>query len=358
MSALPMKNNPMAPDYGGYFTDALQTAGGYALGQSGIDKAQALGQEGYDKSLALAEDAYGKAEFVPYTVKTGLGTTATDAAGGIDLMLSPEAQAIQDQMFGTGTGMLGAMGQPIDQATADIYGQMRAVQMPEEERARLALEERMLSQGRMGLGSAAYGGSNPEMLAQAQAEHQARLQTNLLARTQALTEQKQQYDIGSGMLEMGYTPESRALDALTAGTDVASLAEHGRTSGANLYGQLGATGVESYMGGAELANRLELQQQDALMNTMFGGGDDGTSSGSIGGGLVDDVVDYAKDWATGYLAENVQGTIGGYEVRNNVVEGLGYWTNTGEWVGKDPELMTTSEHIARQAANPHGRDRG
>ena len=115
------------------------------------------------------------------------------------------------------------------QAQADIYSQLRAVQQPEEERERLALEERMLAQGRLGVSSSAYGGSSPELLAQAKALEEARASASLTARQQANKEQQQAYDRGlgllgeasgmraqeleeaTGLLGAGYTPEQREL---------------------------------------------------------------------------------------------------------------------------------------------------
>ena len=51
---------------------------------------------------------------------------------------------------------------------------MHAAQRPEEERQRLALEERLAAQGRLGTSSAAYGGATPELLALSAAEREAR----------------------------------------------------------------------------------------------------------------------------------------------------------------------------------------
>jgi len=353
----------------GWFDDSLEAAGGYYLGKEGIDAARETGELGYDKATDLATDIQGQTEFVPYTVKTGLGTTTTDPSGGVSVALTPEQQAIQSQMFATGGSMLGTMGQPIDQATADIYGQMRALQRPEEERARLALEERMLSQGRLGLGSAAYGGSTPEMLAMRQAEQDAMLKANLAARGQALGEQKQRYDIGSGMMGLGYAPTNQALNALTAGTDVASLAAQGRVAGAELSGQIGQSGIEALMQGEDLANRLTLQQQEGLMNSIFGNQmtiQDRIDAAAVGldpdtleqPSLVDQAIDAGKQWAEGWLSDEVQGYIGDFQIKNNAVKDLGYWTNSGNWVGKDPNQMTTAELMARDAANPHGQNRG
>jgi hypothetical protein len=54
-----------------------------------------------------------------------------------------------------------------------IYDQIRGMQSPEEERQRLALENRLAAQGRLGVQTAAYGGT-PEQLAMAKAQEEAR----------------------------------------------------------------------------------------------------------------------------------------------------------------------------------------
>lgn len=96
------------------------------------------------------------------------------------------------------------------QAQAYLYEQLRAVQRPEEQRQRLALEERMMSQGRLGFSSSVYGGASPELLAQAKAIEEARASANLTARQQAMKESQQAFDRGTGLLTS--TNEMRAQD--------------------------------------------------------------------------------------------------------------------------------------------------
>ena len=254
----------------GAFEDLLQAGAGYYMGQEGIKGARDIGQRGYTESMGLAEDAAGKATFQPFTVTTGLGQTTTTPTGGIDIGLSPEQQALQTQLMGQAQGLFGQVGVDPSTAQADLYEQMRAVERPEEERQRLALEERMLSQGRMGLQSAAYGGSSPELLAQETARQEAMARANLGARTQSMAEQAQALSSASGLMGLGYMPQQQALSALGAGTNVAGLADIGRRTGAQLFGQLGQSGVEALIGGEDLANRLQLQQMQSLSDSLFG----------------------------------------------------------------------------------------
>ena len=77
-----------------------------------------------------------------------------------------------------------------EQRQADIYESIRATQLPEEQRQNLALEERLLGQGRLGISTDAYGGT-PEQLAMAKAQAEASNTASLMARQQAMAEGQQ-----------------------------------------------------------------------------------------------------------------------------------------------------------------------
>ena len=253
-----------------FLEDLLQAGAGYAMSEEGIESAREIGQRGYEEAMGLAGEAAGMAKFQPFTVTTGLGTTTTTPTGGLDIGLSPEQQALQTQLMGQAQGLFGQVGIDPSTAQADLYEQMRAVQRPEEERQRLALEERMLSQGRLGLQSAAYGGSSPELLAQETARQEAMARANLAARQQAMGEQAQALTAATGLLGAGYTPQKQALEALARGTQVAGLADIGRRTGAELFGRLGQSGVEALIQGEDLASRLQQQQMQSLADALLG----------------------------------------------------------------------------------------
>ncbi len=253
----------------GFFGNLLGAAAGYYNQDEAAKAALGLGEQSAQELSRLGSEVAGMAEFKPFTVTTGLGTATTTPEGGFALGLSPQQQAMQEagltgaQQFMTGVGQdpmqqeilaqarerFAGVGQDPRQqallsqaeqalsraavdpsiAQADLYSQMRAAQRPEEERQRLALEERMLSQGRLGLRSDAYGGASPELLAQETARQEAMARANLAARQQAMQEQQQAYGQGlgllgqaaglraqdlaeaTGLLGAGYTPEQREL---------------------------------------------------------------------------------------------------------------------------------------------------
>ena len=146
--------------------DSLFNVGaGYLLSREGEQAFGELGQQALQGGERLGRQAVEASQFKPYTVTSGLANVRTTPEGGFGIDLSPEQQALQTQLQGQVGGLFGQVGADPATAQAQLYEQIRAVQRPEEERQRLALEERMLSQGRLGLGSAAYGGSSPELLA-------------------------------------------------------------------------------------------------------------------------------------------------------------------------------------------------
>ena len=284
---------------------ALRTGGEYYLGRENIKDVQRLGREQQEQAAILAERARAGTEFKPYTVTSGLGQVVTDPTGGIAVQLSPEQQALQAQLQGQAAGLFGQVGQDPAAQQAAIFEQIRATQRPEEERQRLALEERMLSQGRLGLSSAAYGGASPELLAQETARQEAMARASLGARTQALTEQQQALAGATGLLEAAYQPQREALGLLGAAVPSATFADIGRREGTELESQLQRAGIESRLQAEDLANQLRLEQQRQLLGGLLGqqptyaqqlqakelGIKLGRDSGLFGnlGGLVDNV---------------------------------------------------------------------
>ena len=253
-----------------WFTDLLGAGAGYYNQDKAAQAALELGEQSAEKLYGLGEDVAGMAEFKPFTVTTGLGGATTTPEGGYSLQMSPEQQALQNQLLGQSQALFGQVGVDPSTAQADLYEQIRATQRPEEERQRLALEERMLSQGRMGLSSSAYGGASPELLAQETARQEAMSRASLGARTQAMAEQKQALDAATGMMTQGYKPQEQALAALGYGLEGGKLAVTGAGTGAELFGRLGQSGIEALMQGAELAQGLEASKRQTLTEALLG----------------------------------------------------------------------------------------
>lgn len=123
-------------------------------------------------------------------------------------------QAAAQQAFGLGGQFMGQAGMPMGAREQEVYDRIRATQLGEEERQRLALEERLFTQGRGGVQTAMFGGT-PEQLALAKAQESAQNQAALMAMQQAQAEQRQQAALGAQFagLGSGLAGQRQALDA-------------------------------------------------------------------------------------------------------------------------------------------------
>lgn len=214
----------------------------------------------------------------------GVGGVTVDPTGGATLGISPEQQALQDQLFGgAGSFFTRATGDTA-QREADIYDKIRAMQRPEEERSRMMLEERLANQGRLGVRTGMFGGT-PEAFAMEKAIAEANNAAALSAIEQAIAEQAQDAALGQSFMQTGYAPSANLLNLLGAATNTASLADVARrqqgeydlkTQIANLEGQLG--------GKQALAN---------LYGSLFGQALQGVSGLAAGAteGLFDKILD-------------------------------------------------------------------
>ncbi len=250
--------------------DALEIYGKNEQIEGNINRLQDLAGSTLSLGKALGTEAAGMAEFKPFTVTGSLGGASVDSEGSVNLQLTPEERMMQTGlMAGAGSSFTRAMADP-SIAQENLYNQMRAIQQPEEERRRLALEERMLSQGRLGLSSNAYGGANPEMLAQAQAEQDAMLKANLAARGQSMQELGQFADMGTSMLANAYTPQAQAIGLLGAGTNVAQIADLSRRTGAGLFSDLAQKSFDPYTQLMEGATTAKANRDQAYFDFLFG----------------------------------------------------------------------------------------
>jgi len=269
--------------------------------------------------------------FRPFTVSGPTGGVSASASG-TEYTLNPTGQALQDELessalsrfantpanymelgsareqaLGVGqqfTGQAGNYGLPMADREQEVYDRIRATQLGEEERQRLALEERLFNQGRMGVQTSMFGGT-PEQFAMSKAQAEAQNQASLMAIQQAQAEQQQQaalgaqfttlgsglaaqqqalesgqQQIGLGALQGAYVPQAAMLSAFSPALNVASLADVARR-------QQGELGLE-----AQMANISGIVGQRAALANMYGGIYGGLGSGLGGllggnGGLLD-----------------------------------------------------------------------
>ena len=228
------------------------------------------------------------------------------------MFTSATPTSISDQAFGGVGGLLSAVTGDRGSREQQIYDRIRATQTPEEDRQRQLLNDQLLSQGRLGLSTAMFGGS-PEQFAQEKARAEAMNQASLAAMGQAGQERAQDLATATGLFGLGsqgsmlpyqlqgmqgqnlaqmmglqYMPEQMMLEQLGAGTNVASIADMGRRYGAGLFDESAGSGLEALMN-TELAKADFLKSIYA--NALGGGGTEGGGSwfGDIISGIFEGV---------------------------------------------------------------------
>ena len=231
-----------------------QILGLSALGAGGLLTGQAykrlgeIGEQARREAGDIAQTGVEQTRFMPFTVTTGTGgALTTTPEGGLTVGLSPEEQAFQQQMFGGAGQFYQQAMQPTQAREQAVFERIREAQRPEEERQRLATEERLAAQGRLGLRTAQFGGA-PEQFALAKAQEEARNQAMLSAMQQAQAEQMQQAQLGGQFMGASYTPQAQALNVLQAGMPAAQMAQRGQLTGAGLFGEAQMGGLEALLG--------------------------------------------------------------------------------------------------------------
>jgi hypothetical protein len=246
----------------------LLTAYGY---NEMLEDLKAFGKEARTGAEAIGQQAAEGTRFVPFTVTgaTGAGV-GTTPEGSTQFNLSPQEQALQNQLFGGAGQFYSQAQQPIAQTEQDIFNRMLQVAAPERERQQLALEERLAAQGRLGTSSAAYGGATPEQMALATAQQEQLNNLGLQARGQALAEQQQYADLGQGMLGAAYTPQSALLNVLNQGMGVAGLSDVGRRSAAQIQSEGQMAGLDAQLQSQLARGNLTAQGISALAALLSG----------------------------------------------------------------------------------------
>ena len=264
---------------------------GYLLGEEGEQAFGELGQQALQGGQLLGQQALESSAFKPYTVTSSLANVQTTPEGGFGINLSPEQQALQQQLLGQSQDLFGQVGADPAAAQAALYEQIRATQQPEEERQRLQMQENLFSSGRGGVQTAMYGGT-PEQMAYEKARQESMLNANLAARTQSQAEQAQAANLGGMLQQAGYQPQQQALSLLEGSQIPAGYLSQGQRTGATLQGQLEQSGLEGWLQAAELGQGERLAQMQNIAN-IIGGGGEGANATS---GLLGVLDQYLPDW--------------------------------------------------------------
>lgn len=272
--------------------------GGMAAINAAYDRLGNVGERALTGANLIAGQGLEQTQFKPFTVTTGMGDQIGITGEGLDIdlgrgrdvsnqLLSTASRKLDEmgpgtaatdvamqQAFGVGSDFMGRLGQTGAQREQEIFDRIRATQLGEEERQRLALEERLANQGRLGVRTSMFGGT-PEQFALAQAQEEAQNRASLAAIQQAQQEQRQQAAIGSqfaglgsslagrqqaieeaqqrmalGALTGAFVPQAQALNVAQQGLNAAQLAQRGQLAGAGLFGEASMSGLEALLGSA------------------------------------------------------------------------------------------------------------
>jgi hypothetical protein len=258
-------------EYGGL----LGGAAGAGLLYKAYEDLGDIGERGLTLGQELAQTQMEQAAFRPYTVTTATGgqfgmmQDPTTGAMTYQMGVSPEEQAFQQQMFGGAGQFFEQAAMPTADRESAVYERMRAAMSPEEERQRLALEERLAAQGRLGVQTAQFGGA-PEQFALAQAQEEARNRAMLGAMQQAQAEQAQQAALGQQYLGAGYIPQAQMLSALTPGMTAAAQQQQAQLYGTGLFGEATASGIDALLGAALGRGNIIGAAGSGLLSGVFG----------------------------------------------------------------------------------------
>ena len=236
----------------------------YTMSEEAISQLKDIGTTMGARGTAIGQEAAGATEFQPFTVTTGTGTTAVGPSGGYTQTLGEVPQAIE-------TGMLGAAQAAIPGAQVSpdqLYANIQAMRQPGYERERLALENRLAAQGRLGTSSMMYGGATPELMAMEESRRQQETADILSSLTQAGALTGQNIQNIQGMLGVGYTPQTQALNALTPSVQLQQPIVSSRLGGSEALYKGGIAGLEAEAAGLTGAANVEAARTQALGNTL------------------------------------------------------------------------------------------
>lgn len=230
-------------------------AAGLALAKRGYEDIGDIGSQAYREMAGpdgLAQELRGMLEFQPYTVTTAtggqFGMTQDPTTGQMtyQMQMSPEEQALQEQLLSQAQQLYGQAAVPVADREQAVFDRMMTAISPSQERERLELEQRLAAQGRLGTQTAAFGGT-PEALTLAKAQEEARNQAMISAMQQAQAEQMQQAALGQQFLGAGYVPQQQLIAGIQPGVGQQQLEQQTRQFGAGMFGEATMSGLEAQL---------------------------------------------------------------------------------------------------------------
>ena len=195
----------------------------------------------------------------------------------------------------------------------EIFDRLTALRQPEQERARLALQNRLFNEGRQGLRTSQYGGT-PEQLAFEKAIQEQQAQDSLLAMTQAGDERQDAFSLGSGLLAQSYVPAAQQLQQATnllqagytpqreaLGANIARLPLSLQRDIIEATANVGRAGMETATALEQDKGNLDIASFQALADLLGGKQNE---QGQYTGGLLSAVLGAGAEGVGGYLSRH------------------------------------------------------
>jgi hypothetical protein len=292
-------------DWSGLLSGALGAGANFAAGAEGIRQAREIGESAFTRSRDIGEEAVAGTAFRPFAVSTGTGGITTSPEGGFSSVLNPDLRSDVDFLRGTGRGLLETATTGLDPRVNAISRSLAQARAPQRERDRLDLEERLFGQGRTGVRTSQFGGT-PEQLALAKAQAEQESADLFTARNQAITEQQQLAELGSGLFSQSFEPEQNLLGALTQGIPIADIAGTGQRQGEQFRTALAQSGLEGLLQGQTIAGNLQQQQLQGVIESIFGGQADPNRE-LINAILASQGIDFQLPAGSGGLFDTISG---------------------------------------------------
>lgn len=266
---------------------------GYAAGNLGIEQARQLPSMLGESAANIANQVGQAAEFRPYTVTTGAGG-AQYGAQGMTQSLDPNAQAVRDSLMQQAATQAGQIGNITPE---QLMQQMTALRQPEQERQQLGLENRLAAQGRLGVQTAAYGGT-PEQLAMQKAIQEQQSADSLASIQGARQLQGMDIQNLSGMLGASGISQEQLTAALQPSLSMMPYAQRAGDLQAQALSNLGQQGMTGMVSAVNSEALLRQAQMEAIMNGLGVGqaGGSQTSMQNPVGNLLGQGFNYLSDW--------------------------------------------------------------
>jgi hypothetical protein len=228
-----------------------------------------FGQQGLENVGRTAASMVGN--FTPYGVTNQLfGTRVNPETGAVETTLTNVGEELYNPFARVAAQSAQAAEMTnVDQLAKDYYAKVAALSAPEIERQRLATEDRLRAQGRLGVSGSAFGGSSPELLAQEQAIARQQLERELQSRQAALGERGTL--IGQG--NAAYAPISNLLGLQAQQQQLSGqlgqMAQQGRIAAAQLYAQPAAQGYTSALNvGAQGLGQMAQTERTGIASNL------------------------------------------------------------------------------------------